>query len=193
MIVKRRPVDCIRLTGHIDLLTNYADVYKGVKGEVAKLARHQVTVGSDACPFTTFTEYQDTYRAWSVLPVRSRKPVEYRARGGVEFVTNYAQEYKAWKSQRRLPIIQLEQTAMPVGPFENVTSYRHEFAAKRLPGSSRPKGGETQLLVKRRQLSRSVSAKESRESRSTDPQRQSRSVGAGNRRKNRQLLRNRKD
>ncbi|XP_035274359.1 stabilizer of axonemal microtubules 1-like [Anguilla anguilla] len=170
-IRKRRPMDCIRLKGDFDLLTNYAAVYKGVKGEVAKLVRPQDNVGTDQSPFKTFTEYQDTYKAWSVLPVRSKKPVEYRARGDVDFVSNYAQEYKAWKIQRRLPIIHLEQTAMPVGPFQNITSYRYDFThrvAKQPPGSNRPNGGETQLLIKGRQLPRSISTKESRESRSTD-------------------------
>lgn len=161
--------------GKIDLLTNCADVYKGVKGPVAKLTRHRVTVGTDPCPFNTLAEYQDTYKAWSVVPPRSNKPVEYKARGDVEFVTNYAREYKAWKIQTRPPIIQLEQTAMPVGPFEKITSYRHDFArkttVKRIPGSSRPNGGQTQLLAKRRQLSRSIAAKEGRESHNTDPQR----------------------
>ncbi|KAJ8373032.1 hypothetical protein AAFF_G00271600 [Aldrovandia affinis] len=145
-VCRRKPVDCIRPKGNIDLTTNYADVYKGVKGEVAKLTRHPVTVGTDPVPFRELSEYQDKYRVWSALPARSLKPPQYKARGTIEFVTNYSQEYKAREIQRRLPIIQLDQMALRRGPFQTATSYQSDFT--RTPPSAFPVPSRTRRTAR---------------------------------------------
>ncbi|KAJ8377662.1 hypothetical protein AAFF_G00255070 [Aldrovandia affinis] len=50
---------------------------------------------AEVVPFRDFSEHQDKYRAWSVLPARSLKPPECHPRG--------ASPLSAWLGQAGVP------------------------------------------------------------------------------------------